>query len=61
MKDFYNDTDAFNKICGDCAGIDIMEITEDDIRKQAACWAEEGEFCSEEMITAAIRALVAMQ
>lgn len=57
MKEFYSDQDAFNKICGDCAGVDMEMVTADDIRAQATVWAQQGEPCSEEMIEAAIRAI----
>ena len=31
-------TDIFDTLCGDCAGIDIAEITIDDVRAQAALY-----------------------
>ena len=31
-------TDSFDRICGNCAGIDIITITEDDLRQQAAIY-----------------------
>lgn len=47
-------SDAFYKICGDCAGIEMNTITPDDIRKQAGVWADQGEPCDDEEIEAAI-------
>jgi predicted HD phosphohydrolase len=55
MTKFYNNFDAFQKICGDCCGVE--DITEKDIREQAATWAEQGDPCSEEMVEAAIKYL----
>ena len=49
--------DAFDKICGDCTGIDMTTITDDDVRAQAEVWAKSGDPCSDEMIAAAIAGL----
>lgn len=51
--DYDNDFDAFDKICGDCTGIDMLTITEDDIRGQAADYHD----ITEDDIQAAIRGL----
>lgn len=51
----YDDTDAFDRICGDCVGVDLKKITDKDIRKAAKIWTGDEE-CSQEMINAAIRA-----
>ena len=45
---------AFDKICGDCTGVDLGTITEEDIRKQAEVWATQGEPCTEDEIEDAI-------
>ena len=52
-----SDERAFESICGDCQGIEIMDITEDDIRAQAQTFNDQGEFCDENQIEAAIRHL----
>lgn len=57
MKKFHSDSEAFDRICGDCTGVDIDDITDEDIITQAKSWAEQGEPCSEEMVEAAIRHL----
>lgn len=61
MKEFHDDQNAFGQICGSCDGIDMDELTEEDIRQQAHMWAQQGDPCSDEMIEAAIRALHEMQ
>ena len=48
---------AFEKICGSCDGIDVNDITEDDIRAQANVWADQGEPCTDDEIEAAIEYL----
>ena len=53
----YGEMDAFDTICGDCACVNILEITEQDIRDCADLHAENGEPCGEDMIAAAIRGL----
>lgn len=45
-------TDSFDRICGDCEGIEISSITEDDVRQQAAIYG-----ASEEEIQEAIAGL----
>jgi hypothetical protein len=45
-------TDAFDRICGDCTGININDITEDDIRSQGSIWG-----CTEGEINDAIEGL----
>ena len=52
-----NKEQAFEKICGDCTGVDLREITETDIREQARVWAELGEPCTKYEIESAIRHL----
>ena len=49
-------TDAFDKICGNCAGINIADITVDDVRAQSAIYG-----ASEEETLAAIAGLVEYQ
>ena len=49
-------TEAFDAICGNCAGVDIAEITVDDVRAQAAIYG-----ASEEETLAAIDGLVEYQ
>lgn len=48
---------AFNKICGNCDGVDINDITEEDIQAQAKVWADQGEPFTDEEIEAAIEYL----
>jgi hypothetical protein len=45
-------SNAFDKICGDCTGININDITEDDIRSQGSIWG-----CTEDEIEDAIKEL----
>lgn len=52
---------TFEKFCGNCAGIDINTITEDDIRKQAEIWTNQGEPCTEDEICDAIAHLNEMK
>ena len=47
-----DDQVIFENICGDCAGVDITDITEEDVRKQAEYYKAD-----EESIKAAIRHL----
>jgi hypothetical protein len=56
-KEFYGDQDAFDRICGDCCGVDMFSVTPDDVRETAKMHALNGESCSDEMIAAAIRGL----
>ena len=51
-----NDNDAFEKICGNCADVDMSEITEEDVRKQAEYYNVD-----EEWIQAALRGLANYQ
>ena len=51
------DKDAFDRICGDCAGVDIATLTETDIRAQAQVWRESGENLADDQVEAAIRHL----
>ncbi|MDD4275161.1 MAG: hypothetical protein PHG14_15705 [Desulfobacter postgatei] len=53
-----NKKDCFDRICGDCAGVDISTLTDDDIIDQAQVWAESGEPVSNDEINAAIQYLV---
>ena len=48
---------AFDKIMGDCAGVNIMALTADDIRQKAEYWNSVGEYCSEDQLSDAIRYL----
>ncbi len=49
-------TEAFDAICGNCAGIDLADITVDDVRAQAAIYGS-----SEEETLAAIDGLIEYQ
>ena len=49
-------TEAFDAICGNCAGTDIADITVDDVRAQAAIYG-----ASEEETLAAIDGLIEYQ
>lgn len=49
-------TEAFDAICGSCAGIDLADITVDDVRAQAAIYG-----ASEEDTLAAIDGLIEYQ
>ena len=49
--------EAFDTIMGSCNGIGIREITDQDIRDQAALWAGQGSPCSEGEIEAAVLGL----
>lgn len=49
-------TEAFDAICGNCAGIDLTNITIDDVRAQAAIYG-----ASEEETLAAIDGLIEYQ
>ena len=49
-------TDTFDKICGNCAGIDLAEITVDDVRAQASLYN-----ASEDEIQRAIAGLIEYQ
>ena len=49
-------TDTFDALCGDCAGIDIAEITIDDVRAQCAIYN-----ASEDEIQRAIAGLIEYQ
>ena len=47
-----NDIEAFDKICGDCCGLDMNKITTDDVKRQCAIYGVDGEW-----IEAALRGL----
>jgi hypothetical protein len=47
------DDDAYTQIMG--SDVAPSEVTEDDIRKAADFWAEQGEPCSDGQLAAAIR------
>ena len=47
-----NDIEAFEKICGNCCGLDIKKITTDDVKRQCEIYQVDGEW-----IEAAIRGL----
>lgn len=47
-------TDNFDRICGNCEGVGVEKVTEEDVRKLAAYWETRGEPCSEEEILSAI-------
>ena len=49
-------TDTFDALCGDCAGIDFAEITIDDVRAQASLYG-----ASEDEIQRAIAGLIEYQ
>ncbi len=49
--------EAFDRICGDCAGVNFSTINEKDVRKTAEYWNEFDDLCSEELITSAIKGL----
>ena len=61
MGEWFTDVDALERICGDCATVDIMEFTPEHIRAMAALWGDHGEPCSEDMIEAAIKGLRYLQ
>ncbi len=54
-------TDAFDRICGACDGINIQEITEDDIRGMADTWNKNGERVTEGEIMDALKGLAEYQ
>jgi hypothetical protein len=54
-------TDAFDMICGNCAGLDIHAIDADAVRAQAAVHIADGEPLTEDDIEAAIRGLLEYQ
>ena len=33
MNDYENNRDAFDKLCGNCAGVDMATVTEADVRE----------------------------
>ncbi len=43
-------TDNFDMICGNCEGVDLVLVTEDDVRTQAVIWAQPGEERSTDML-----------
>jgi hypothetical protein len=45
---------AFDRICGDCAGIDMGSITVEDITKQAEYFFETGEIKTEDELNSMI-------
>ncbi len=56
--------EAFTLICGDCAGVDIGNVTKEDVIKMVKYWnelfgvcSELNEVCSEKMLQAAIKGL----
>lgn len=49
-------TDTFDALCGDCAGIDLAEITIDDVRAQASLYG-----ASEDEVQRAIAGLIEYQ
>jgi len=53
-----NKKDCFDRICGDCAGVDISTLTEKDIKAQAQVWAESVEPVTDDEINAAIQYLI---
>ena len=52
QHNYLNDLDAFDKICGDCCGLDVNEITTDDVRTQGKIYGIDIEW-----IAAALRGL----
>ena len=52
MPDYSSNKDAFDKICGNCTGLMMNEITEDDVRTQAHIYS-----VNDEWLRAAIRGL----
>jgi len=61
MVEYNSNMDAFDRICGDCAGVDILHMTNQDVRDQAHAWCASGEPCSDEMVEAAILGLAEYQ
>ena len=59
--EFDSDLDAFERICGDCCGVNIKNMTSSDVKNQAEVWIASGEPCSPELIEAAIRVLTQYQ
>ena len=55
------DNEHFERIAGDCAGVDIASLTESDIRDQAQVWRDAGESVTDEEVEAAIRHLYQMK
>jgi hypothetical protein len=53
-------TDAFDRICGDCAGVDMDKVTAADVRAQAAVWTGD-DACTPEEVEDAIRGLYEYQ
>ena len=49
-------TDTFDSICGDCAGLDLADIAIDDVRTQASIYG-----ASEDEIQRAIAGLIEYQ
>ena len=49
-------TDTFDTLCGDCAGLDLADITIDDVRAQASIYG-----ASEDEIQRAIAGLIEYQ
>lgn len=47
-------TDAFDRVCGNCSGVDIMSITADDVKNQFRIWQETGEATDVEELDNAI-------
>lgn len=53
----------FDRICGDCASVDILDLTPEDVRQQAVLWnaTEPGEKITEQEINSAIQGLIEYQ
>jgi hypothetical protein len=53
--------EAFARICGDCASVDIDTLTGQDVREMAKRWAEQGQEFHPDAINAAIHHLGIIQ
>ena len=54
-------TDKFDTICGNCTGINMFDITVEDIRAQAKIWTQQGETVTESDISDAMQGLIEYQ
>lgn len=58
QAEYHSNKDAFDKIMGGCAGVDVTDLTDHDIHEQATIWVAAHEHCSKEMIQAAFAGLI---
>ena len=57
MERNLSNKEAFTWICGDCAGVDLNKVIEEDVIKMAEYWNELDGVCSKKMIQIAIKGL----